>query len=153
MNRSLVADGPRRGARSGPRLGRGWASVLGLMLLTIALAVHGSHAPAVRASEQYVFSMGIVDAVSADWLTLRFAEGATETYRLNGATLVQTQNGDALRVADLEVGEVVIVLTVEHDPLAVTIVSGGMEGFHEAGPADIRGHDDRECAACDAHAP
>jgi hypothetical protein len=127
--------------------------VVGLVLLATALGLQATNALSVLASEQYVFSMGIVDAVSADRLSLRFADGYTETYTLDGATTVQTQNGDALRVADLEVGEVVIVLTVENDPVAVTIVSGGAEGFHEAGPADIRGHDERECAACDAHAP
>jgi hypothetical protein len=102
---------------------------------------------------QYVFSVGFVDRVSAESLTLRFDDGATETYRLNGATEIQTQNGDELRRADLAVGEMAIVLSVENDPTAVTVVSGGAEGFHDAGPADIRGHDERECADCDAHAP
>ena len=97
--------------------------------------------------------MGIVDRVSATTVTLHFDDGATETYSVNGATTIQTQNGDALRLDDIAVGEMVIVLTLENDPLAVTIVSGGAEGFHEAGPADIRGHDERECAACDAHSP
>ena len=106
-----------------------------------------------RASEQYVFSMGVVDRVGAETLTIRFSDSDTETFKLDGATTFQTQNGDALSVADLEVGEMVIVLTVEDDPLAVTVVSGGNEGFHAVGPADIRGHDERECADCDAHSP
>ena len=127
--------------------------MLGLTLLATAFGVQATQAPSVRASEQYVFSVGIVEAVTADRLTLRFDDGMTETYTVNGATTVQTQNGDTLRVADLAVGEMAIVLTVEDDPVAVTIVSGGADGFHEAGPADIRGHDERECAACDAHAP
>ncbi len=173
MDRSGLAESAPRGARSGRSLGRGWALLAGLVMLAavggwLAAPVHAGSAPFledaapasqtadatdVGASEQYVFSMGVVDTVSADELTLRFADGDTETYTLDGATTIQTQNGDALRVADLEVGEMVIVLTVENDPLAVTIVSGGAEGFHEAGPADIRGHDERECAACDAHTP
>jgi hypothetical protein len=153
MNRSVVADSTRRRGRPGPGLGHGWALVIGLVMLTTALGLHAIGAPSVQASEQYVFSMGIVDQVGADRLTLRFDDGVTETYTLNGATTIQTQNGDELRVADLEVGEMAIVLTVENDPLAVTIVSGGAAGFHEAGPADIRGHDERECTACDAHAP
>ena len=107
----------------------------------------------IRASEQYVFSMGVVDRVGAETLTIRFADGVAETYRLDGATTFQTQNGDALSVADLAVGEMVIVLTVEDDSLAVTVVSGGDEGFQAVGPADIRGHDERECADCDAHSP
>lgn len=106
-----------------------------------------------RASEQYVFSMGIVDRVDAETLTIRFADGDTETFRLDGTTTFQTQNGDALSLTDLEVGEMVIVLTVEDDSLAVTVVSGGDEGFHAVGPGDIQGHDERECAACDAHSP
>ena len=109
--------------------------------------------PAIRADEQYVFSMGIVDRVGAGSLTINFGDGATETYTLNGATTVQTQNGDALRAADLQIGDMVIVLTVENESLARTIVSGSETGFHDAGPADIRGHDERECADCDAHAP
>ena len=107
----------------------------------------------IRASEQYVFSMGVVDRMSADALTLRFGDGETETYALDGATTIQTQNGDALDLADLAVGDMVIVLTVENDRTAVTIVSGGEEGFHDAGPGDIRGHDEDECGSCDAHAP
>ena len=173
MDRRGVAGSGWRHARSGSGLGRGGALAAGLTLLAAvvasapapayaasrpvvadtAYASRPATAPGIRASEQYVFSMGVVDAVGADRLTLRFADGATETYRLNGATTVQTRNGDALRPADLAVGELVIVLTVENDPLAVTIVSGGRDGFHAAGPADIRGHEEPECAACDAHAP
>ena len=107
----------------------------------------------IRASEQYVFSMGIVDWVSAESLRLRFEDGETETYALDGATTIQTQNGDALDLADLAIGDMVIVLTVENDRTAATIVSGGEAGFHDAGPADIRGHDEDECGSCDAHAP
>lgn len=152
MDRRGRADHRRR-AWASKRLGRGWSLLVGLVLLATVLGVQAAVVPSALASEQYVFSMGIVEAVSADRLTLRFDDGVTETYTVNGATTIQTQNGDALRVADLEVGEVAIVLTVENDPVALTIVSGGMGGFHEAGPADIRGHDERECAACDAHAP
>ena len=167
MNRNALAVGARR--RSEPRrrssLGRGRALLAGLLLMLTAIGgvpaipAHAASAPLlvlatdVRAGEQYVFSMGIVDRVSAESLTLRFDDGYTETYTLNGATTIQTQNGDALSLADLEVGEMVIVLTVENDPVAVTIVSGGAEGFHDAGPGDIRGHDEDECASCDAHSP
>jgi hypothetical protein len=152
MDRRGVAESGRR-AQAGRGLGRGWALLLGLALLATAFGVQAAGTPIVRAGGQYVFSVGIVDAVSPDRLTLRFDDGATETYTVNGETTIQTQNGDVLRVADLEVGEMAIVLTAEDDPLALTIVSGGAEGFHEAGPADIRGHDERECAACGAHAP
>ena len=106
-----------------------------------------------QADRQYVFSVGYVDRVGTDALTLRFDDGATETYHLNDTTAIQTQNGDELRRSDLEVGEMAIVLSVENDPTALTVVSGGAAGFHEAGPADIRGHDQPECGECDAHAP
>ena len=109
--------------------------------------------PGVRSSEQYVFTIGIVDFVGADAITLSFEDGGTETYRLNGATTIQTQNGDALRLADLDIGQMVIVIAAEQDSMAVTIVSGGDAGFHAAGPNDIRGHDDGMCASCAAHAP
>ena len=107
----------------------------------------------IMASEQYVFSVGYVERVTDTALTLRFDDGATEAYTLNGSTTIQSQNGDALARADLKVGEMVIVLSVENDPLARTIVSGGDAGFHDATPADIRGHDERACADCGAHAP
>ena len=166
MKRSALAVGARRRSEPGRRssLGRGRALLAGLLMLTAiggvpAIPAHAASAPLlvlatdVRAGEQYVFSMGIVDRVSAESLTLRFDDGYTETYTLNGATTIQTQNGDALSLADLEVGEMVIVLTVQNESLAVTIVSGGEEGFHEAGPGDIQGHDEPECASYDAHAP
>jgi hypothetical protein len=137
--------------------------VAGLMIVMMALCgtfaapTYAASEAAVgtdaRVDEQYVFSVGVVDRVSVNSLTLRFADGATETYTLNGSTTVQSQNGDTLNVADLEMGEMVIVLSLENDPLARTIVSGGDAGFHEATPADIRGHDQRECTECDAHAP
>jgi hypothetical protein len=134
-----------------------WATPVHALALPRPADAHAASRPAsdldLRASEQYVFSMGVVDRVGAETLTIRFADGDTETYRLDGATTFQTQNGDALGVSDLAVGEMVIVLTVEDDSLAVTVVSGGDEGFHAVGPADIRGHDERECAECDAHSP
>jgi len=118
-----------------------------------ALAARLPVEPGIMANEQYVFSVGVVDRVTATTLTLRFDDGATETYTLNGTTTVQSQNGDALKLADVATGEMVIVLSVENDPLARTIVSGGDEGFHDATPADIRGHDECECEDCDAHSP
>lgn len=158
---------------AGLGLGRAWAPMLLAALLTAigglwTAPIHAAAVPrptdalaasrlasglGIRAGEQYVFSMGVVDRVGAETLTIRFADGDTETYRLDGATTFQTQNGDALSAGDLAVGEMVIVLTAEDDSLAVTVVSGGEEGFHAVGPADIRGHDERECAACDAHSP
>jgi len=105
---------------------------------------------ATRADEQYVFSVGIVDRVGNGSLTLRFDDGSTQTYTVDNKTTIQSQDADALTLADLEIGEMAIVLTIKDDPLAVTVVSGGAAGFHEAGPADIRGHDAGECMACDA---
>ena len=140
----------RRRSQLRPHLDRGGALLTGLVLLVTVLGFQAMTALRVQASEQYVFSVGIVDRVGADTLTLRFDDGVTETYRLDRATTIQSQNGDALRLADLEGGQMAIVLTVEKDSMAVTIVSGGEEGFHDAGPSDIRGHDKRECEACDA---
>ena len=122
-------------------------------LTEATFTAHRAAVSGTRASEQYVFSMGIVDQMSADTLTLDFGDGVTEMYTLNGATTVQTQNGDALGLTDLDIGDMVIVLTVENESLARTIVSGGEAGFHAAGPGDIRGHDERACEACDAYAP
>ena len=163
MNRRTLAESALWHVRLDSSPGRGWVLLVALMMLlavssVLTVPVYASVAPSqagvvVRTSEQYVFSMGIVDRVTATTLTLRFDDGTTETYTLDGTTTIQTQNGDALRLDDIEAGEMVIVLTVENDPLAVTIVSGGEAGFHEAGPADIRGHDERECVACDAHSP
>ena len=152
--RTLYRSGrARRRSQLRPHLGRGGALLTGLVLLVTALGFQAMTALRVQASEQYVFSVGIVDRIGADALTLRFDDGDTETYRLDRATTIQTQHGDALRLADLEIGQMAIVLTVENDSMAVTIVSGGEEGFHDAGPGDIRGHDERECAADDAHSP
>jgi hypothetical protein len=41
----------------------------------------------------------------------------------------------------------VVVIAREDDTTALTIVNSGDDGFHEAGPADIRGHQN-ECMAC-----
>jgi hypothetical protein len=118
-----------------------------------AVVVPPTTMTAIRADEQYVFSMGIVEQVSVSSLTIGFGDGASETYALSRETTVQTQNGDALRPADLKIGEMVIVFSVENEATARTIVSGGAAGFHEAGPGDIRGHDTCECEDRDAHAP
>lgn len=109
--------------------------------------------PPAQERRDYVFSVGILDQVSTDTVTLRFEDGATETYGVDSATSVQGQNADAQSLADLEPGTMVIVIANEHDATAVTIVNGGPEGFHEAGPADIRGHDQPECLPCDAEGP
>src|SRR5215210_3429903 len=137
MNRRTAAEPARRRVRSGSSLGRWWALLAALMLLAVGSVptapVHAASTPAqadtvIRASEQYVFSVGIVDRVSNGSLTLRFDDGSTETYTVDSKTAIQSQNADALTLADLEIGEMAIVLTVENDPLAVTVVSGGQDG-------------------------
>lgn len=104
--------------------------------------------PTVRADTQLVFSVGTLTKVEQQTVTLSFDDGKTETYQLVPATAVQTQNGDAQAIADLDVGAMVVVIADETDFTALTIVNGGAAGFHEAGPADIRGHADA-CAACE----
>jgi hypothetical protein len=103
--------------------------------------------PGFQDRRQYVFTIGILARVSDRAITLRFEDGQTETYTLDAATTIRTQNGDAESLADLKVGNMVLVIAEENTPLALTVVNGGEAGFHEAGPADIRGHDDA-CGAC-----
>ena len=114
---------------------------------TITAPSTTGHVQAARAQpDQLVFSMGELAAVDARTVTLMFADGQAETYRLAPETTIQTQNGDAQTVSDLDVGVMVVVIAREDDPTALTIVNGGDTGFHEAGPADIRGHQN-ECGA------
>jgi hypothetical protein len=99
-------------------------------------------------ADQLVFSMGLLTAVDAQAVTLTFADGQTETFKIVPQTTIQTQNGDAQRLSDLDIGNMVVVIAREADPTALTIVNGGDTGFHEAGPADIRGHENDACAPC-----
>jgi hypothetical protein len=119
----------------------------------------GHHSPATQATppphteranaDQLVFSMGLLAAVDARTVTLTFADGQSETFNVAPQTTIQTQNGDAQTVADLDIGNMVVVIAHEDDPTALTIVNGGDAGFHEAGPADMRGHEDDACAPCE----
>lgn len=108
------------------------------------VALTPTPAPEGAQAVQLVFSMGQLAAVDARTVTLTFADGQAETYLLAPETTIQTQNGDAQTVADLDLGAMVVVIAREDDPTALTIVNGGDTGFHEAGPSDIRGHQD-EC--------
>lgn len=105
-------------------------------------------APTVRDTRDYVFSVGILERIDGRSITLRFDDGQTETFILDASTTIRTQNGDEQSLADLKVGNVVLVIAEEHSPVAVSVVNGGATGFHEAGPADIRGHDHDECGEC-----
>ncbi len=104
--------------------------------------------PTVRSDTQLVFSVGTLSNIEKQTVTLAFDDGQTETYRLVPGTTFQTQNGDAQELADLDVGSTVVVIADETNLTALTIVNGGESGFHDAGPADIRGHADA-CAACE----
>jgi hypothetical protein len=104
--------------------------------------------PSVRADTQLVFSVGTLSRVEQQTVTVAFDDGQTETYRLVPGTTIQTQNGDAQVLADLDVGSTIVVIADETDLTALTIVNGGDAGFHDAGPADIRGHTE-ECASCE----
>jgi len=104
-------------------------------------------ATSVRDDRDYVYSVGTIASVSGQTVTLRFDDGQTETYTLDVATTIQTQNGDAQRLTDLKAGNLALVLSVENSTTAVSIVNGGDAGFHEAGPADMRGHEG-PCGLC-----
>jgi hypothetical protein len=131
-------------------------AVLVMVALVLLVTIDSlSAAPAASSapdSRQYVFTMGTIAQVSDDAITLRFEDGQTETYRLDATTTIQTQNADAQSVDDLEVGNAALVISEESHTTALTIVNGGEAGFHEAGPADIRGHEDA-CAACETPTP
>jgi len=104
--------------------------------------------PTTRTDAQIVFSVGTLSKVDQQTVTLAFDDGSTETYRLAADTTFQTQNGDAQALADFDLGATVVVIADETNLTALTIVNGGDDGFHEAGPADIRGHTN-ECGPCD----
>lgn len=99
-------------------------------------------------ADQIVFSMGLLAAIDTQTVTLTFADGQAETFKIAPQTTIQTQNGDAQRISDLDIGNMVVVIAREDDPTALTIVNGGDAGFHEADPADMRGHENDACAAC-----
>lgn len=109
--------------------------VTGILLLGV-----GSSGVA-HARETYVYSIGVLVKVDQQTITLGFEGGVTETYRIGPATTIRGQNGDERKLEDLEISNPVLIITVEGDPTAVTVVDGGPTGFHEAGPADIRGHE------------
>jgi hypothetical protein len=95
-----------------------------------------------------VFSIGVLVKVDQRTITLGFEDGSTETYRIGPQTTFQSQNADERTLADLEIGNPVLIITMEGDPMAVSVVDGGPTGFpDEAGPADIRGHEGT-CAGC-----
>jgi hypothetical protein len=95
----------------------------------------------VARAEEYVYSIGRLVKVERDAITLGFDDGTTETYRIGPKTTIRSQNGDERTLADLTVSEPVLVITMDGDSTAVTVADGGPAGFHEAGPADIRGHE------------
>jgi hypothetical protein len=113
------------------------------------VSVQPNVTPTVRADTQLVFSVGTLSKIEQQAVTVAFDDGQTETYRLSAGTTIQTQNGDPQVIADLDVGAAVVVIADETDLTALTIVNGGDAGFHEAGPADIRGHDADECRPCE----
>lgn len=122
--------------------------VVGVPAAPVQAASPSVSTPALRDSRAYVFSVGILTRVEGRSITLRFDDGQTETFTLDASTTIRTQNGDEQTLADLKVGNTVLVIAEERSPVAVSVVNGGQTGFHEASPADIRGHEDDECADC-----
>jgi hypothetical protein len=94
-----------------------------------------------HAAKEYVYSIGVLVKVDQAAITLGFDDGSTETYRIGRDTTFQGQNADERKLADLAVGNPVMLIAAEGDSTAFTVVDGGPAGFHEAGPADIRGHE------------
>jgi hypothetical protein len=121
------------------------AIALGRLLLVGIVAsvlLLGVGAPVVaRADESYVYSIGTLVKVDQRSITLGFEGGDTETYKIGPATTFRTQDGDERSLQDLAISEPVLIITADGDSTAVTVVDGGPAGFHEAGPADIRGHE------------
>jgi hypothetical protein len=93
--------------------------------------------PSIRDDRQYVFSIGILARVTDGTIALRFDDGQTQTYRVDAATTIHTPNGDVEHLADLAVGNMVLVITEEHQATAVTVVNSGGPRFAEGGPYDI----------------
>ena len=103
-------------------------------------AVYAIGSPVVRGfrdEHQYVFSIGILLRVTYKAITVRFEDGQTTTYDVDEATTIHTSTGQFEGVADLEVGNMVIVITEEHKTKAITIVNSGDRTFPEGGPYDI----------------
>jgi hypothetical protein len=126
------------------RLAVGYLMVAASLILLLGSAVVASPAMAaplpsgtIRDQQQYVFTMGVVARLGRDSVTLRFEDGQTETYLLNDATTFQTEAGNASTAADLDVGDMVMVVTPENASTAITIVDAGDRGFDAGGPFDI----------------
>jgi hypothetical protein len=122
-----------------------------LAIATVAvMLLLGAHAIGVaHAAGDYVYSIGVLVKIDQGAITLGFQDGSTETYRIGRQTTFQSQNADQRTFADLAVGNPVVVIAAEGDQTAFTVIDGGPSGFHEAGPADIRGHEGT-CAGCGA---
>jgi hypothetical protein len=104
-------------------------------------AIGSPVAPGFRGDRQYVYSMGILIRVTDDAITIRFEDGQTTTYDVDDVTTIHTPNGHLESVGDLDVGNMVIVITEEHKTKAVVIVNSGNRAFSEGGPYDIGEHE------------
>ena len=120
---------------------------IGTVAVMLLLGVHSIEVA--HAAGNYVYSIGVLVKIGQGTITLGFEDGSTETYRIGPETTFQSQNADERTFADLAVGNPVMVIAAEGDQTAFTVVDGGPSGFHEAGPADIRGHEGT-CAGCGA---
>ena len=93
--------------------------------------------PSIRDDRQYVFSIGMLARVTDGTITLRFDDGHMQTYRVGAATTIHTPTGAVEHLDDLAVGDMVLVITEEHQATAVTVVTSGGPDFAESGPYDI----------------
>lgn len=94
-------------------------------------------APTIRDDRQYVFSIGMLTRVTDGAITLGFDDGQTQTYYVDAATTIHTPSGDVEHLADLAIGNMVIVITEEHQTTAVIVVNSGGPHFAEGGPYDV----------------
>ncbi|MCC7371665.1 MAG: hypothetical protein IT306_24820 [Chloroflexi bacterium] len=91
--------------------------------------------PRVQDRDDYVFTLGQLVSVDDDEITIRLANGDTQTFDVDDDTDVRGQDGDDRNLDDLQVGELVVVITDDDDDdTALAIVESGAEGFRAGGP-------------------
>jgi hypothetical protein len=104
-----------------------------------AVTTPAASTSAAPSQPQLEFTMGTVAHVDHDAVTLRFEDGQTETYIVGSTTTFQTQDGSAATLADLDVGDMAMIITSEGSSTAAVIVDAGDTGFDAGGPYDIGG--------------
>jgi hypothetical protein len=105
---------------------------------TTALYSTLAPAPAVRDDSPDTFTLGVLTDVSKHKVDVRSRNGDTQTFKLDGDTVIRDEDGNRKSHDDLQVGDVVIVTTGgDDDDTADLLVDGGANGFREGGAFDI----------------